>query len=83
MTEPVQISDSGDDCHKTFLYMGDVISMARSVRLTSFQPRFASMFGAYIPDIFEKIFACTFQVSVALALLNSLPVCPTIEHILC
>lgn len=74
MTEPAENSDSGEGCHKTFLYMGDVISMARSVRLTSFQPRFSSMFGAYVPDIFEKIFACTFQVSVALALLNSLPV---------
>lgn len=74
MTEPAENSDSGEGCHKTFLYMGDVISMTRSVRLTSFQPRFTSMFGAYVPDVFEKIFACTFQVSVALALLNSLPV---------
>ncbi|XP_021842917.1 membrane-bound transcription factor site-2 protease homolog isoform X2 [Spinacia oleracea] len=70
----VESSDSGDNCHKTFLFVGDVISMARSVSMTSFQPRFASPFGAYLADMLEKLFACTFQVSVALALLNSLPV---------
>ncbi|XP_021764412.1 membrane-bound transcription factor site-2 protease homolog [Chenopodium quinoa] len=70
----VESSDSGDDCHKSFLFVGDVISMARSVSMTSFQPRVASPFGAYLADMLEKILACTFQVSVALALLNSLPV---------
>ncbi|KAL2935663.1 Membrane-bound transcription factor site-2 protease-like protein [Bienertia sinuspersici] len=70
----VESSNFRDGCHKTFLYVGDVISMARSVRMTSFQPRFASSLGAYLADMLEKIFACTFQVSVALALLNSLPV---------
>uniref|UniRef100_A0A803MFM0 Endopeptidase S2P n=1 Tax=Chenopodium quinoa TaxID=63459 RepID=A0A803MFM0_CHEQI len=69
----VESSDSGDDCHKTFLFVGDVISMARSVSMTSFQPRVASPFGSYLADMIEKILACTFQVSVALALLNSLP----------
>lgn len=68
-------ADFGDPCYKTFLFVDDMISMARSVRMTSFQPRFASVFGAYLPDAIEKIFACTFQVSLALAILNSLPVC--------
>lgn len=77
----VESSDSGDNCHKTFLFVGDVISMARSVSMTSFQPRFASPFGAYLADMLEKLFACTFQVSVALALLNSLPVCSVVLHI--
>ncbi|CAO2818922.1 unnamed protein product [Amaranthus hypochondriacus] len=67
-------ADFGDPCYKTFLFVDDMISMARSVRMTSFQPRFASVFGAYLPDAIEKIFACTFQVSLALAILNSLPV---------
>ncbi|KMT10164.1 hypothetical protein BVRB_5g119250 [Beta vulgaris subsp. vulgaris] len=70
----VESSASGEYCQNTFLYVGDVISMAHSVKMTSFQPRFTSLFGAYLPDMLEKIFACTFQVSVALALLNSLPV---------
>lgn len=70
----VESPDSGVNCYKTFLFVGDVISMARSVSVTSFQPRYASPFGAYLADMLEKIFACTFQVSVALALLNSFPV---------
>lgn len=78
----VESSASGEYCQNTFLYVGDVISMAHSVKMTSFQPRFTSLFGAYLPDMLEKIFACTFQVSVALALLNSLPVCTLVLHTL-
>lgn len=73
-TESVESFDSGQTCQKSFLYVGDVISMARSVRLTSFQPRFTFTFGAYLPHMFEKFLVHTFQLSVALALLNSLPV---------
>ncbi|KAL9256732.1 Membrane-bound transcription factor site-2 protease-like protein [Drosera capensis] len=49
-------------------------SMAQSLWLTSYHPRWSYAFSAYIPDIVEKILMCTFHVSLALALLNSLPV---------
>jgi hypothetical protein len=50
-------------CVGTFVFIGDVISMAHSVR-----------FGAYLPNVLERILMCTFHVSLTLALLNSLPV---------
>ncbi|KAK9747764.1 hypothetical protein RND81_02G013600 [Saponaria officinalis] len=65
---------SEENCQKSFLYVGDAFSLAHSVRLTSYQPRFSFPFGAYIPDLLEKTCVWTFQVSLALALLNSLPV---------
>lgn len=62
------------DCGGTFVYIGDVFSMANSVRLTSYQPRWSIPFGAYLPDVLEKLLKFTFHVSLTLALLNSLPV---------
>ncbi|KAH9607936.1 hypothetical protein KSS87_019996 [Heliosperma pusillum] len=67
-------SDYQENCHKSFLYVGDAFSMTRSLRLTSYQPRFAFPFATYLPDMFENILVWTFQISLALALLNSLPV---------
>ncbi|KAH7839015.1 hypothetical protein Vadar_033766 [Vaccinium darrowii] len=61
-------------CGGTFVFIGDVISMAFSIRLTAYRPRWLLSFGAYLPNDLEKIFVCTFHVSLALALLNSLPV---------
>lgn len=61
-------------CGGTFVFVGDVISMAFSIRLTAYRPRWLLSFGAYLPNDLEKIFVCTFHVSLALALLNSLPV---------
>lgn len=61
-------------CGGTFVFIGDVFSMAHSVRLTSFQPRWSIPFGAYLPDVLEKLLKFTFHVSLMLALLNSLPV---------
>lgn len=61
-------------CGGTFVFVGDVISMANSVLLTTYQPRWAFPFATYLPNMLEKILACTFHVSLALALLNSLPV---------
>lgn len=61
-------------CVGTFVFVGDVISMAHSVRLTAYQPRWAFHFGAYLPNVLERILMCTFHVSLTLALLNSLPV---------
>ncbi|KAF3956203.1 hypothetical protein CMV_018647 [Castanea mollissima] len=61
-------------CRGSFVFVGDVISMARSVRLTAYQPRWAFHIGRYLPDVLERGLICTFHVSLTLALLNSLPV---------
>lgn len=68
-------------CVKTFVFVGDVISMKHSVLLTSYQPRWSAKFGAHLPYVVEKFLMFTFNVSLALALLNSLPVCTHIERI--
>ncbi|KAH9795360.1 Membrane-bound transcription factor site-2 protease-like [Citrus sinensis] len=60
-------------CGGTFVFFGDVIFMAQSVSLTQYQPRWASAFGAYLPNILRKSLICIFHVSLTLALLNSLP----------
>lgn len=61
-------------CHGSFVFVGDVMSMAHSVHLTAYQPRWAFHIGTYLPDVLERVLICTFQVSLTLALLNSLPV---------
>ncbi|KAJ6703291.1 PROTEASE M50 MEMBRANE-BOUND TRANSCRIPTION FACTOR SITE 2 PROTEASE [Salix viminalis] len=60
-------------CGGTFVFVGDLISMAHSVRLTAYQPRWGFSFSAHLPNILEKSLMCTFHVSLTLALLNSLP----------
>ncbi|PRQ30241.1 putative S2P endopeptidase [Rosa chinensis] len=68
-------SDSMEsNCGGTFVFVGNVISMARSVQLTAYRPRWAFPLGTYLPNVLERILRCTFQVSLTLALLNSLPV---------
>ncbi|KAE9607856.1 hypothetical protein Lal_00040012 [Lupinus albus] len=62
------------NCGGTFIFAGDVISMAHSIQLTSYQPRLGLKFVAYLPNLVEKILMWTFHVSLALALLNGLPV---------
>ncbi|XP_043702231.1 membrane-bound transcription factor site-2 protease homolog isoform X2 [Telopea speciosissima] len=62
------------NCGGTFVFVGDVFSMGHSVQLTAYQFRWGFILGAYLPHMLEKIFACTFNVSLAMALLNSLPV---------
>lgn len=75
-------SDSMEsNCGGTFVFVGDVISMARSVQLTAYQPRWAFPLGTYLPNVLERILRCMFQVSLTLALLNSLPV-STFYHVL-
>ncbi|XP_042940604.1 membrane-bound transcription factor site-2 protease homolog isoform X2 [Carya illinoinensis] len=70
-----QISDLAEaKCHGTFVFVGDVISMASSVHLTSYQPRWTFRFGTSLPNVLERVLMCTFHVSLTLALLNSLPV---------
>lgn len=61
-------------CGGTFVFVGDLISMAHSVRLTAYQPRWGFSFSAHLPNILEKSLMYTFHVSLTLALLNSLPV---------
>ncbi|XP_073300876.1 membrane-bound transcription factor site-2 protease homolog isoform X1 [Primulina huaijiensis] len=61
-------------CLQTYVFVGDVISMAHSIHLTSYQPRWYAKFAAYLPNTLERFFTCSFHVSMLLALLNSLPV---------
>ncbi|XVE63066.1 hypothetical protein DITRI_Ditri06bG0170000 [Diplodiscus trichospermus] len=61
-------------CGGTFVFVGDVISMAHSVHLTEYQPRWGFFLAEYLPNKLEKSLVCTFHVSLTLALLNSLPV---------
>lgn len=63
------------NCLGTFVFVGDLISMSHSVHLTAYQPRWLlNFFGKSFPDILERSMTCTFHVSLALVLLNSLPV---------
>ncbi|URE05811.1 Peptidase family M50 [Musa troglodytarum] len=62
-------------CGGTFVYVGDVLSVAHLVHLSAYQPRWPSIiFMAHIPNLLEKLFSCCFHVSASLALVNSLPV---------
>ncbi|XP_024993138.1 membrane-bound transcription factor site-2 protease homolog isoform X2 [Cynara cardunculus var. scolymus] len=67
-------SGSGENsCSGTFVFIGDMMSMARSIWLTEYQSRW--LYGvAYIPAVVEKLLVNTFHVSLMLVLLNSLPV---------
>ncbi|XP_065847928.1 membrane-bound transcription factor site-2 protease homolog isoform X2 [Euphorbia lathyris] len=62
------------NCGGTFVFVGDVISMAHSIQLSSYLPRWPNVFSAYLPKVLEKNLICLFQVSLTIALLNSLPV---------
>ncbi|KAJ4982339.1 hypothetical protein NE237_033176 [Protea cynaroides] len=65
---------AASNCGGTFVFVGDVLSMGHSVQLTAYQFRLGFSLGAYLPRMMEKILAFTFNVSLAMALLNSLPV---------
>ncbi|XP_073122895.1 membrane-bound transcription factor site-2 protease homolog isoform X2 [Henckelia pumila] len=75
-----QNSDAADSislersCFQTYVFVGDVNFMARSIHLTSYQPRWYAEFAAYLPNTLERFFTSSFHVSMLLALLNSLPV---------
>ncbi|KAK4404004.1 Membrane-bound transcription factor site-2 protease [Sesamum angolense] len=60
-------------CLQTFVFVGDLMSIAHSIRLTSYQPRWLIYSAANIPSLLEKLFTSAFHVSIVLALLNSLP----------
>jgi len=61
-------------CGGAFVLFGDLISMAHSVKLTAYQPCWAYAFSVHLPNALEKSSACTFHVSLTLAILNSSPV---------
>ncbi|CAM8891182.1 unnamed protein product [Rhodiola kirilowii] len=61
-------------CGGTFVFVGDLISLAQSLHLTEYQPRWAFPFSFHLPVVLEKLLVCTFYTSFTLALLNSLPV---------
>ncbi|GER51259.1 protease m50 membrane-bound transcription factorsite 2 protease [Striga asiatica] len=67
-------SEGENGCLQSFVFIGDLISMAHSIHLTSYQPRFSIYFGTHLPNLLEKFLTCSFHVSLLLALLNSLPV---------
>lgn len=69
------LSSGSTPCGGTFVFIGDALSMAISVRLSSYRPRWPFlMFSASIPTMLEKILNCNFHVSATYAFLNSLPV---------
>ncbi|KAK6930559.1 Peptidase M50 [Dillenia turbinata] len=70
-SESSEIGEIG--CGGTFVFVGDLISMAHSVQLSAYRPRWSFSFGANFPIILKRILAFTFHVSLALALLNGLP----------
>lgn len=67
-------NQNNDRCGGTFVYIGDLISLAQSVHLSEFQPRWSFPFSFLLPAVLAKLLVCTFYTSLALALLNSLPV---------
>jgi S2P endopeptidase len=69
------------NCGATFIFAGDLISMAHSIHLTSYQPRWGPKVVAYFPNFLERILIWTFHVSLALALLNGLPVSDELAYI--
>ncbi|KAJ1689991.1 hypothetical protein LUZ63_014146 [Rhynchospora breviuscula] len=63
-------------CSQSFVYIGDASFVAQSLRLSPYKPRlglFISL-SVYIPYLMEKAFHSAFHVSLALAVVNCLPV---------
>ncbi|XP_042451807.1 membrane-bound transcription factor site-2 protease homolog isoform X2 [Zingiber officinale] len=62
-------------CGGTFVFIGDALSLAHSIHLSAYQPRWIfTAYMAHMPDVLEKFLACCFRISASLALVNSLPV---------
>ncbi|XP_062216827.1 membrane-bound transcription factor site-2 protease homolog isoform X2 [Phragmites australis] len=62
-------------CEGSFVYVGDLLSSARSVRLSPYRPRWALLlFIADIPYILGNGLSSLLHVSAALAVVNCLPV---------
>ncbi|KAI0492619.1 hypothetical protein KFK09_026895 [Dendrobium nobile] len=59
----------------TFVYVGDMLILAHSMRLSAYQPRWMHFsWSMDVPSTLENILACAYHVSAALAAMNSLPV---------
>ncbi|TVU35723.1 hypothetical protein EJB05_17626 [Eragrostis curvula] len=62
-------------CEGSFVYVGDLLSSARSVMLSPYRPRWAFLLHiADLPYIVEKSLSSLLHVSAALAVVNCLPV---------
>uniref|UniRef100_A0A0D9YCJ7 Endopeptidase S2P n=1 Tax=Oryza glumipatula TaxID=40148 RepID=A0A0D9YCJ7_9ORYZ len=62
-------------CQGTFVYAGDLLSAAHSIKLSSYRPRWPLLlFIADVPRILQDGLSCLFRVSAALAVVNCLPV---------
>ncbi|KAL6614822.1 hypothetical protein ACP70R_037092 [Stipagrostis hirtigluma subsp. patula] len=61
-------------CEGSFVYVGDLSSSARSVKLSPYRPRWALFLPiAYVPYIMGNGLSCLLHVSAALAVVNCLP----------
>ncbi|OEL28399.1 hypothetical protein BAE44_0010583 [Dichanthelium oligosanthes] len=60
-------------CEGSFVYLGNLLSAARSVRLSPYQPRWALLFIADIPYILGNGLNSLLHASAALAVVNCLP----------
>ncbi|KAL4578173.1 hypothetical protein LXL04_014292 [Taraxacum kok-saghyz] len=70
-------AECGNKCGGSFVFVGDVMLMVRSISVTEYKPRWGYGYGygvVYVPVVVEKLLVNTFHVSLMLALLNSLPV---------
>ena len=61
-------------CEGSFVYVGDLLSAARSVRLSPYRPRWPLLFLADVPCILGNGLSSLLHASAALAVVNSLPV---------
>lgn len=72
-------NEDQNPCDSSFLYIGDASFVARSLRLSPYKPRsglFLSL-SVHIPYLMEKALHSAFHVSLALAVVNCLPVSPS------
>ncbi|XP_020098109.1 membrane-bound transcription factor site-2 protease homolog isoform X2 [Ananas comosus] len=73
--DSVNLNLESNPCDGTFVFIGDVVSVARSIQLSSYQPRWAwIIWSIHIPHILEKVLVCMLHMSAALGLINCLPV---------
>lgn len=67
-------------CQGTFVYAGDLLSAAHSIKLSSYRPRWPLLlFIADVPRILQDGLSCLFRVSAALAVVKCLPVCSLLK----
>lgn len=73
--DPIQNQDQ-NPCGLSFVYIGDASFVARSLTLSPYKPRWGLFISlsVYIPYLMEKALHSVFHVSLALAVVNCLPV---------